>query len=146
MESKNTHFLQPLINFIEIIASNLGALLVKSFHYLALFLIGAVIVWAAAVEFLSMMGKGSASIEDILLLFIYLELGAVVGIYFQTNHMPVRFLIYVAITALTRLLLELVFDWHNTAYINIIIVCGGILLLATSILVLRYASHHYPSK
>jgi phosphate starvation-inducible membrane PsiE len=146
MESKNTHFLQPLINFIEIIASNLGALLVKSFHYLALFLIGAAIVWAAAVEFLSMMGKGSASIEDILLLFIYLELGAVVGIYFQTNHMPVRFLIYVAITALTRLLLELVFDWHNTAYINIIIVCGGILLLATSILVLRYASHHYPSK
>ncbi|HIK86938.1 MAG TPA: phosphate-starvation-inducible protein PsiE [Alphaproteobacteria bacterium] len=146
MESKNTHFLQPLINFIEIIASNLGALLVKSFHYLALFLIGAAIVWAAAVEFLSMMDKGSASIEDILLLFIYLELGAVVGIYFQTNHMPVRFLIYVAITALTRLLLELVFDWHNTAYINIIIVCGGILLLATSILVLRYASHHYPSK
>ena len=146
MESKNTYFLQPLINFIEIIASNLGALLVKSFHYLALFLIGAAIVWAAAVEFLSMMGKGSASIEDILLLFIYLELGAVVGIYFQTNHMPVRFLIYVAITALTRLLLELVFDWHNTAYINIIIVCGGILLLATSILVLRYASHHYPSK
>ena len=146
MESKNTHFLQPLINFIEVIASNLGALLVKSFHYLALFLIGAAIVWAAAVEFLSMMGKGSASIEDILLLFIYLELGAVVGIYFQTNHMPVRFLIYVAITALTRLLLELVFDWHNTAYINIIIVCGGILLLATSILILRYASHHYPSK
>ena len=146
MESKNTHFLQPLINFIELIASNLGALLVKSFHYLALFLIGAAIVWAASVEFLSMMGKGSASIEDILLLFIYLELGAVVGIYFQTNHMPVRFLIYVAITALTRLLLELVFDWHNTAYINIIIVCGGILLLATSILVLRYASHHYPSK
>ena len=146
MESKNTYFLQPLINFIEIIASNLGALLVKSFHYLALFLIGAAIVWAAAVEFLSMMDKGSASIEDILLLFIYLELGAVVGIYFQTNHMPVRFLIYVAITALTRLLLELVFDWHNTAYINIIIVCGGILLLAISILVLRYASHHYPSK
>ncbi len=146
MESKNTYFLQPIINFIEIIASNLGALLVKSFHYLALFLIGAAIVWAAAVEFLSMMGKGSASIEDILLLFIYLELGAVVGIYFQTNHMPVRFLIYVAITALTRLLLELVFDWHNTAYINIIIVCGGILLLAISILVLRYASHYYPSK
>ena len=92
-----------------------------------------------------MMDKGAASIEDILLLFIYLELGAVVGIYFQTNHMPVRFLIYVAITALTRLLLELVFEWHSIEYINIIIVCGGILLLAASILVLRYASHNYPS-
>ena len=146
MENKNTNFLQPLINFIEIIAGNFGTLLVKTFHYFALFLIGAAIVWAASVEFLGMMGKGSASIEDILLLFIYLELGAEVGIYFQTNHMPVRFLIYVAITALTRLLLELVFDWHNIAYINIIIVCGGILLLSASILVLRYASHHYPSK
>jgi phosphate starvation-inducible membrane PsiE len=146
MENKNTNFLQPVINFIELIAGNFGSLLVKSFHYFALFLIGAAIVWSAAIEFMTMMDKGVASIEDILLLFIYLELGAVVGIYFQTNHMPVRFLIYVAITALTRLLLELVFDWHNITYINIIIVCGGILLLAGSILVLRYASHHYPSK
>jgi len=145
MINKNTNILQPIINLIELIASNLGTLLVNSFHYLALFLIGAAIVWSAGFEFLSMMDKGAASIEDILLLFIYLELGAVVGIYFQTNRMPVRFLIYVSITALTRLLLELVFDWHNINYINIIIVCGGILLLAGSILVLRYASFHYPS-
>ena len=145
MEKKNKNILQPILNFIELLAENFGTLLVKTFHYLALFLIGAAIVWSAAVEFLSMMDKGAASIEDILLLFIYLELGAVVGIYFQTNHMPVRFLIYVAITALTRLLLELVFEWHSIEYINIIIVCGGILLLAASILVLRYASHHYPS-
>jgi len=145
MINKNTNILQPMINLIELIASNLGTLLVNSFHYLALFLIGAAIVWSASFEFISMMDKGAASIEDILLLFIYLELGAVVGIYFQTNRMPVRFLIYVSITALTRLLLELVFDWHNINYINIIIVCGGILLLAGSILVLRYASYHYPS-
>jgi hypothetical protein len=26
-----------------------------------------------------------------------------VGIYFKTNHMPVRFLVYVGITAFTRL-------------------------------------------
>ena len=113
MEKKNINTLQPILNFIELLAENFGTLLVKTFHYLALFLIGAAIVWSAAVEFLSMMDKGAASIEDILLLFIYLELGAVVGIYFQTNHMPVRFLIYVAITALTRLLLELVFEWHS---------------------------------
>ena len=63
--------------------------------------------------FLEMAEKNSASIEDILLLFIYLELGAVVGI-FKTNHMPVRFLIYVAITALTRMLLEYLNNWHNS--------------------------------
>jgi phosphate starvation-inducible membrane PsiE len=53
-----------------------------------------------------MMGKGSALIEDLLLRFIYLEIGAMVGIYFKTNHMPVRFLICVAITAVTRLIAD----------------------------------------
>ena len=79
-----------------------GGLLVDGFHYLALFAIGGAIVWSAVLAFIGMAGKGHASIEDILLLFIYLELGAMVGIYFKTNHMPVRFLIYVGITALTR--------------------------------------------
>ena len=32
------------------------------------------------------------SIKDILLLFIYLELAAMVGIYFKTKKLPVRFL------------------------------------------------------
>ncbi len=83
-------------------------------------------------------------IDDILLLFIYLELGAMVGIYFKTNHMPVRFLIYVAITALTRLLISNV-SHHNPPDMGIIYLCGGILLLAFSILVVRYASSQFPS-
>ena len=58
--------------------------------------------------------------------------------------MTVRFLIYVAITAFTRLLLESVNDWHNLNYNNLLIICGGILILAVSILVLRYASNRYP--
>jgi phosphate starvation-inducible membrane PsiE len=79
-----------------------------------------------------------------LLLFIYLELGAMVGIYFKTNHMPVRFLIYVAITALTRLLISNV-SHHNPPDLGIIYLCGGILLLAFAILVVRYASSQFPS-
>ncbi|KTC49029.1 phosphate-starvation-inducible protein PsiE [Pseudomonas fluorescens ABAC62] len=79
-----------------------------------------------------------------LLLFIYLELGAMVGIYFKTNHMPVRFLIYVAITALTRLLISNV-SHHNPPDLGIIYLCGGILLLSFAILVVRYASSAFPS-
>ncbi|RTR66756.1 phosphate-starvation-inducible E, partial [Pseudomonas aeruginosa] len=56
------------------------------FHYLALFAIGATVFWAAGAAFLGMVNKGHASIDDILLLFIYLELGAMVGIYFKTNQ------------------------------------------------------------
>jgi phosphate starvation-inducible membrane PsiE len=36
--------------------------------------------------FLGMLEKGHITVDDILLLFIYLELGAMVGIYFKTNH------------------------------------------------------------
>src|SRR5215207_9818429 len=121
-----------------------GGLLVDAFHYLALFAIGGAVVWSAVFAFVGMAGKGHASIEDILLLFIYLELGAMVGIYFKTNHMPVRFLIYVAITALTRLLISNV-SHHNPPDMGIIYLCGGILLLALAILVVRYASSQFPS-
>ncbi len=43
---------------------------------LARFAIGATIVWAAVFEFSKMMAQGHATVEDILLLFIFLELGA----------------------------------------------------------------------
>jgi phosphate starvation-inducible membrane PsiE len=126
--------------FIE----NFGDLLVRVFHLLALFAIGATIVWAAVVAFSGMVENGHATVEDILLLFIYLELGAMVGIYFNTNHMPVRFLIYVAITALTRLLISMVFVEHNPD-LRIVIVTGGILLLSVGVLILRIGSYKYPS-
>ena len=136
-------------DLLEKRANSVGSLLVRSFHYLALFAIGSVIVWSAFFTFIDMTEKTSASIEDILLLFIYLELGAIVGIYFKTNHMPVRFLIYVAITALTRMLLEYLNKWHNDNIdftYEILVICGGIVLLAVSILILRYASFNYPSE
>ena len=80
-----------------------GNQMVALFHRLALFAIGAATIWAAGVTFVQIFMKLHASIGDLLLLFIYLEIGAMVGIYFQTNHMPVRFLLYIAITALTKI-------------------------------------------
>ncbi|MGZ8151898.1 MAG: phosphate-starvation-inducible protein PsiE [Methylovulum sp.] len=114
----------------------LGSLLIEVFHYLALFIIGASIVWAGIVAFGGMVAQGHASISDILLLFIYLELGAMVGIYFKTNVMPVRCLIFIAITALSRLLISDI-QTHHQADIGILIISGSILLLAVSTLVIR---------
>jgi protein PsiE len=131
--------------FMDRLAGTIGHFLVDAFHYLALFAIGGAIVWSAIGSFWSMTVKGGASIEDILLLFIYLELGAMVGIYFKTNHMPVRFLIYVAITALTRMMLAEVAEKHLHPDLGIILIAGAVLLLALAILVIRYASSRYPS-
>lgn len=119
-----------------------GSFLVDGFHYLALFAIGGAIVWSAVYAFIGMAAKGHASIEDILLLFIYLELGAMVGIYFKTNHMPVRFLIYVAITALTRMLTA---EAHHRPDVGIMYIAGGILLLAIATLIIRYGSARFPA-
>jgi phosphate starvation-inducible membrane PsiE len=86
-----------------------GDMLVGVFHRITLFAIGAATVWAAGYTVLDIfMNKRHASIQDLLLLFIFLEIGAMVGIYFKTNHMPIRFLIYIAITALTRHTVDLV--------------------------------------
>src|SRR3989337_3099289 len=115
------------------VAEGLGNLLVDAFHYLALFAIGGTIVWSAVVAFLGMAAKGHASIEDILLLFIYLELGAMVGIYFKTNHMPVRFLIYVAMTALTRMLIAEI-QAHQRPDLKILYIPAAILVLAVATL------------
>lgn len=135
------------------LADKVGAALVSGFHVLALFAIGGTIVWAAVFEFFKMAGQGHATVEDILLLFIFLELGAMVGIYFTTNHMPVRFLIYVALTALTRLLISMVNVEHvdleeaiQTPHLGLLVVTGGILMLALAVLILRYASYKYPSE
>jgi phosphate starvation-inducible membrane PsiE len=122
----------------------MGNLVVDAFHSLALFVIGAAVVWSSLFAFLEMTNKSHASIEDILLLFIYLELGAMVGIYFKTNHMPVRFLIYVAMTALTRMLISHI-QVHHQPDLGIIMIVVAILLLALSTLIIRYGSSRFPT-
>ena len=121
-----------------------GNLLSEAFHLVGLFAIGASTVWAAAHAFMDMIARNEARLEDLLLLFIYLEIGSMVGIYFRTNHMPVRFLIYVGITAMTRHLIVFVQSSDAPSY-GVLILSGGTLILALAVLVIRYASFHYPS-
>ncbi len=69
-------------------ADTIGTFLVDAFHLLALFVIGATTVWSAAAAFIGMVVQGRATLGDILLLFIYLEIGAMVGVYFKTTRLP----------------------------------------------------------
>jgi protein PsiE len=126
------------------LADPVGAFLVDGFHLLALFVIGATTVWAAVATFIDMAAQGRARIEDILLLFIYLEIGATVGIYFKTTRLPVRYLIYIAITALCRVLIEIGGAEHRTG-IDLMVVSGAILVLAFAELVLRFGSYKFRS-
>src|SRR5690242_21832166 len=129
---------------MQALADALGTCLVDAFHHLALFAIGGTTVWSAAAAFSGMVGRGEANLSDILLLFIYLELGAMVGIYFKTTRLPVRYLLYIAITALARVLIELVSAEHRTGT-DLLIITGAILVLSIAVLILRFASNKYPS-
>jgi phosphate starvation-inducible membrane PsiE len=135
---------QPLAptKFYETI-EHVGHRLVDWFHLIALFLVGAMIIWATAIEIQIIVREAGPSVKDILLLFIYLELGAMVGIYFKTRRLPVRFLLYIAITALTRVL---AIDIKEMPDERIIAISLSILLLTFSVLLVffstaRFAEH-----
>jgi phosphate starvation-inducible membrane PsiE len=121
-----------------------GHTLVDIFHRLALFGIGAATVWAAGWTFAEMFQKHHATVGDLLLMFIYLEIGAMVGIYFKTNHMPVRFLLYIAITALTRHMVDIM-SHQPINVIEMLAVAGSTFVIAISVLVIRYTSAKYPN-
>ena len=107
----------------------------RGLSLLSIFVIGATTVWSAVAAFIVMAAKGSAT--PLSSLFIYLEIGAMVGIYFKTTRLPVRYLIYIAITALGRVLIEIVGAEHRTGT-DILIVAGAILLLSFAVPVLRF--------
>jgi protein PsiE len=120
-----------------------GGVLVKAFHLVALFVIGGTVAWSAAHFYLvDVMQHGRAQLHDILLLFIYLEIGAMVGIYFRTHRLPVRFLLYVAITALTRMLTIDIKDLSNE---QILTVTGAILVLTLAALALDFSAARFRS-
>jgi len=121
----------------------LGCKLAHIFHVAALFVLGGTIIWSSVHAYIEMMAQGAASLKDILLLFIYLELGAMVGIYFRTHLLPVRFLLYVAITALTR---ALTVDMKTMDSWTVLGVTGAILILTLSALVLQFTSQKYGDK
>ena len=128
---------------IEGRTEKIGHYLVETFQFVALFVIGATIVWSAMNAYLGMIMQGKASVDDILLLFIYLELGAMVGIYFKTNRLPVQFLLYVAITVMTRSLASSL-NIQDMPDLRLLSFAGAILILAAAVLVLRFSSHRFP--
>lgn len=132
--------LQTQLNDLDAI----GNFLVGVFHRLALFAIGAATVWAAGWTFFEMFQKHHASVSDLLLMFIYLEIGAMVGIYFKTNHMPVRFLLYVAITAITRHVVDIM-SHIGADMMPLLLSAAATLVFSISVVLIRMASTKFPS-
>lgn len=117
-------------------ADKIGNQLIDAFILCALFVLGGTIVWSAVHTYLGLMDQGFGTIADVLLLFIYLELGAMVGVYFKSGRIPAQFLIFVAITVLTRMLASATVV--EMGEMRILVIVAAILLLCVAVFVLRY--------
>jgi protein PsiE len=110
-------------------------------EFLGLMLITLATVVAAVIEVNAMLTAGTVTLADLLLLFLYLEILAMVGVYFESGKLPVRFPIYIAIVALAR---YLVLDLKNLDQWQMIGVASSILLLTLAVLAVRYGHVRLP--
>lgn len=81
------------------------------------------------------------ALADLLLLFIFLEVLAMVGIYLSSGRLPVRLPIYIAIVALAR---YVIIDMKEMDVWELIAVTAGVLILTVAVLVLRYGHIRFP--
>ena len=102
-------------------------------------LVGAVIVLIATtiafcLEILKMADVQSIELADLLLLFIYLEVMGMVGNYWSNQSIRLTYPLFIAITALSRLI---ILQKKDTDASFLIFESGAILLLAIAIVVLK---------
>ena len=80
-------------------------------------------------KFLTSAGSHQNFIEEILVFFLYFEFVALIVKYFKNNyHFPLRYFIYIGITAIVRLIIV----QHDNPY-SVLIWSGAILLLVISL-------------
>lgn len=103
--------------------------------------ITAATVVAGGIEVAHMISNMNVHLSDLLLLFLYLEVLAMVRQYYDSRKIPVRYPIYIAIMALAR---YLILDTKEMSELKMLAVVGAILLLTISVLVLRYGDIRYP--
>ncbi|MCW9023462.1 MAG: phosphate-starvation-inducible PsiE family protein [Gammaproteobacteria bacterium] len=98
-------------------------------------------VIAMGFEIVSMIKAMEVTLADLLLLFIYLEVLAMVGIYLKSGKLPVRMPLYIAIVAVAR---YMILDMKNLDTLRMLGLAGAIFILAASILAIRYGHAKFP--
>lgn len=98
-------------------------------------------VFAMGTETMAMVIAKQVTLSDLLLLFLYLEVLAMVGLYYQSGKLPVRFPMYIGMVALARYLvldMKAMDDWRMLA------VTGSILILTLAVFLIRLGHVRYP--
>lgn len=108
---------------------------------IGLLVIAIATVFALGSEVMVMVRAMQVTLADLLLLFLYLEVLAMVGLYYHSGKLPVRFPLYIGIVALARYLIldmKAMDDWRMLA------VTSSILLLTLAVFLIRYGHVRFP--
>ena len=108
---------------------------------IGLIIISIATVIAMGFEIMSMIKAMEVSLADLLLLFIYLEVLAMAGIYLKSGKLPVRMPLYIAIVAIAR---YMILDMKNLDTYRMLGLAGAIFILAASVLAIRYGHNIFP--
>ncbi|MGR5068780.1 MULTISPECIES: phosphate-starvation-inducible protein PsiE [Vibrio] len=116
----------------------------KIFHVLEAVLLVAITmatVWAMAEEFVHIYVQKRVLLEDILLMFIYLEVLAMVGQFVMNGKIPVRYPMYIAIMAIAR---YITLGMKELDSVMIVWLSLAAFILAAATLVIRVGHHYWP--
>ena len=92
-------------------------------------------LFAALVEVKVMLDNRMVTLADLLLLLIYTEVLGMVGAFYKSNKIPITLPLFIAMTALSRLI---ILKGSGSDPTNILFEAGAILLIAVACLVIRF--------
>ncbi|MBN3852071.1 MULTISPECIES: phosphate-starvation-inducible protein PsiE [unclassified Paraburkholderia] len=108
-----------------------------------LFIIGIGTVAAMVHLIYRMVNSDGVSLTDLLLMFLYLEVFAMVGQYLKAGQLPVRFPLYIAMVSIAR---DLILRAGMNTELHLLASAGAIVLIALGVLMIRYGQFKYPSE
>ena len=107
-----------------------------------LLLVAIATVFAALQEILEILNNKRVSLADLLLLFIYTEVLAMVGAFYRSSKIPILLPLFIAMTALSRLI---ILKGNGSEPTNLLFEAGAILLIAIACLVIRFRPKEFSS-
>ena len=111
------------------------AKLIKITEKALLAIIALLTVLATFEEVLKIYHANSVQLADLLLLFIYTEVLGMIGIFFVSNRIPITLPIFIAMTAISRLI---ILQGKEMDMSFLLYEAGAILVLAFAVLVVRF--------
>ena len=109
--------------------------IVKQIQLIALVIILAATVIAFGIEIYQMIVVQKVTLADLLLLFLYLEVLAMVRVFWESQSIQITLPLFIAITALSRFI---ILQGKSINPEVLLYEAGAIVLIAIAILVLRF--------